>query len=352
MKARLQFSGPARYRARSAATLCRATADVCLRRLLRGPRCASWSLAFELGTEVMRRQLLTAFEMPDVNEARRYLDSLAIHSSALAKVSVTEVIQESFKASWFIPRDLDPTITLLYLHGGGYSFYPQSLYRNLAAMIALSSQSRVLMLDYRLAPEHKFPAQLTDATNAYRWLLSQRLPNLTQGVSPQQLVVIGDSAGGNLTLALLLSLRDSELPLPALAVCLSPATDFEGRGAGAPASSPYDWITQPMAVQWADWFCTQQQRSDPLVSPLNADLRGLPPVYIQAGGAEILLASIQLFAERAREQGVDVVLETWPSMNHDFQAFGYDVPQSAEAIQRIGQVIAARIPRTRQPIAI
>ncbi len=336
MDVRLQFSGPVRYRTKSAAMLCRAMADVCLRRLRRGPRCASWNFAAELSTEIARRQLLTAFEMRDVNEARAYLDSIAVHSKALLQVRTTKVVQESFKGSWVIPANDSSEVTIFYLHGGGYSFYPKSFYDNMAAMIAVSVRSKMFAVDYRLSPEHKFPAQLDDATHAYRWLLSE-------GVDPQRLVVIGDSAGGNLTLALLLSLRDSKMPMPALAVCLSPATDFGAGDAGAPLSSEYDWITQPMAMRWADWFCTQEQRSNPLVSPVNADLRGLPPIYIQAGGAEILLASIQAFVRRAKEQGADVVLETWPAMNHDFQAFGYDVPQSAEAIQRIGEVVASRI---------
>lgn len=346
MNVRLQFSGPARYRAKNAAMLCRATADVCLRRLRSGPRCASWNLAAELSTEIARRQLLTAFEMPDVNEARRYLDSFAVHSRALSEVSATNVVGENFKGSWVVPIGGDSEVTIFYLHGGGYSFYPRGFYNNLAAMIALSANSRMFSLDYRLSPEYRFPAQLEDASNAYQWLLSE-------GINHRQIVVIGDSAGGNLTLALLLSLRDSKLPMPGLAICLSPATDFEGGDVGAPETSEYDWITQTMALRWAEWFCSQEQRSNPLVSPVNAELRGLPPMYIQAGGAEILLPSIQLFVKRAKEQGADVVLETWPGMNHDFQAFGYDVPQSAEAIKRIGEVIASHMLRkNEQPVPI
>jgi acetyl esterase/lipase len=311
-----------------------------------GPRCASWNLAAELGTEILKRHLQAAFGMRDVNEARSYLDSLAQPSRALSQVRTTNVVEENFKGSWVLPDNANCDVTILYLHGGGYSFYPRSFYDNLAAMIALAARSRIFALDYRLSPEYKFPAQLEDATNAYRWLLGQ-------GADPRRLAVAGDSAGGNLTLALLLSLRDSKLPLPALAVCLSPAVDFEGRDAGAPGSSEYDWITQPMALQWADWFCTEQQRSDPLVSPLHADLRGLPPIYIQAGGSEILLPGIQTFVQRAREQGADVVLEIWEAMNHDFQALGEDVPQSAEAIRRIGEVVASRLrQKNEQPAAL
>lgn len=336
MNVRLQFSGPARYRTMSAALLCRAAAAVWLRRLRKGPRCPAWNFAAEVSTEIAKRQLLTAFRMRDVNEARGYLDSVAVHSRALGQVSTTNVVQGDIKGSWVTPKNQDSAVTIFYLHGGGYAFYPKSFYDNLAAMIAFSARSKLFAADYRLSPEHKFPSQIEDAIKAYRWLLGE-------GVDPRRLVVAGDSAGGNLTLALLLSLRDLKLPLPALAICLSPATDFGDSGAGAPESSEYDWITQEMAMTWADWFCTGEQRSNPLVSPVNADLRGLPPMYIQAGGAEILLPSIQMFVQRAKGQGADVVLETWPAMNHDFQAFGEDVPQSAEAIRRIGEVVASRI---------
>jgi len=314
--------------------LCKATAGVSLRRLLHGPICKEWNFITELSTEIARRQLITAFEMIDVNEARRYLDALVIQTGTLSKVSTEDVTLDDCKGTWLIPNDSDSAITMLYLHGGGYSFYPKSAYRNLGAAIATSAKCRVFAMDYRLSPEHRFPAQLTDASNAYRWLLRQ-------GVNPEQLVVIGDSAGGNLTLALILSLRDLKIPLPALAIGISPATDFGGE---APADSELEWITSRMAVQWADWFCSAEERLNPLVSPVNADLRGLPPIYIQAGGAEILLPGIQMFVKCAKEQGADVTLEIWPAMNHDFQLFGEDVPQSAEAIRRIGEVIGSRIP--------
>jgi len=342
---KLQFSGPARYRTESVAMLCRTAAEVNLRRLLKGPRCASWNLAMEIGTKVLKRQLRAAFEMTDVAEARTYLDSVAIRSSALSKVSMVDVTQKNFKGTWFLPSNIEPGMLILYLHGGGYSFYPRSFYNNLAALLALSSHSKLFSLDYRLSPEYMFPAQLEDAIHAYQWLLKN-------GADPKTLCVLGDSAGGNLALVLLLSLRDSKLPLPCLAICLSPATDFQGTGAGVPINSEHDWITQEMALRWADWFCTPAARGDPLVSPVNADLTRLPPIYIQAGAFEILLPAIQEFAKRAGQQGANVILETWPEMNHDFQAFGYDVPQSVDALRRIGEIIALQLARsTEQPAA-
>jgi monoterpene epsilon-lactone hydrolase len=289
----------------------------------------------ELGTEILKRQVTTAFKMRDVREARCYLDSVVIRSPALSAVNITPVVQEKFGGSWFAPRNTETHVTVLYFHGGGYSFYPQA-YVNFIALITLAAKSRTFALDYRLSPEHRFPTQLEDALNAYRWLLEI-------GTDPDNLVFAGDSAGGSLELALLLAARDSELPLPALAIALSPATDFESEYASIVGNQESDWIDKQMLEKWADWFCDSAQRRNPLVSPLWADLRGLPPIYIQAGRAEILYDSIQAFADRAQRQGADAALETWKDMNHDFQMFGPDVPQSAEALRRIAEVIGVRV---------
>jgi len=340
MTGRITLSGPARYRIKSAAMLGRTAAEVCLRRLLRGPRSPSWNLAAELGTEVLKKQLRAAFEMHDVKEARSYLNSIVVDSGTTSKVNISNVIQDTFRGSWFVPKAENPDIVILYLHGGGYAFYPRGFYDNLSALIALSANAKVFALDYRLTPEHRFPAQLIDATAAYLWLMHSVQ-------TPSRLVIVGDSAGGNLALSLLLYLRDAQLPLPALGVCLSPATNF-GLAALEPSTPELDWITPEMAMRWADWFCTASERSNPLVSPLNADLTGLPRLYIQAGGAGILFASIQAFVEEARKQGAAVAFDVWPEMNHDFQTFGYDVPQSAEALRRIGQVITGHIPVSRR----
>lgn len=288
----------------------------------------------ELGTQVLKRQAVIAFRMPNVNEARRYLDSVVIGSRALSEVNIEAVEQEHFRGSWFVGKDTETPVTLLYFHGGGYSFYPRSC-AQFIALITLAAGSKTFALDYRLSPEHRFPAQLEDALHAYRWLLEN-------GTHPDNLVVCGDSAGGNLALALLLTAREAKLPLPALAIALSPPTDFESEHSSMISNQGFDWIDKHMLEQWADWFCDAAQRHNPLVSPVLADLRGLPPIYIQAGRAEILYGSMQAFADRARNQGADVVFEAWDDMNHDFQLFAPDVPQSAEALRRLGEVIAVR----------
>ena len=330
MSARFTFSGPVRYRLRSMAELGRSVVEVSVRRMLRGPRRPGWNWFMEVATRMLRTRVNTAMKMSDVNESRRYLNSMAIRSAVLSEVDISPIVRPKFRGSWFSSKNAEPQATVLYLHGGGYTFYPQA-YADFIAQITLAAKARTFALDYRLAPEHRFPAQLEDALHAYRWLLES-------GNDSETLIVAGDSAGGNLALALLLAARDSNLALPSLAVALSPPTDF---AIDVFANEELDWITKPELLRWRDWFCDQAQRRDPLVSPLRAELQGLPQIYIQAGCCEILYHSIRAFADRASRQGADVILESWEDMNHDFQMFGRDVPQSGNALRRIGEVIGA-----------
>jgi monoterpene epsilon-lactone hydrolase len=340
MFAQIHFTGPSQYRIRSTAEVAESILEVSVRRMLKGPHHPGWTWFVELCTQILKAQVNNALAMTSVREARRYLNSVVITSPALEEVSITRVVEKKFKGSWFTSKDAENDVILLYFHGGGYSFYPRP-YENVIAMVTHAAGAKTFALDYSLTPEHRFPTQLHEALYAYRWLLSN-------GVEPDNLVVAGDSAGGNLALALLLAARDSKLPMPAMAVALSPPTDFE---ADVPDVTP-DWIDKPSLLRWADWFCGSAERSDPLVSPLRADLRGLPPIYIQAGRAEILHDSIQTFADRAKARKADVVLESWKDMPHVFQVFGPDVPQSAAALQRIGEVIDSRVRgKRKQPIA-
>jgi monoterpene epsilon-lactone hydrolase len=331
MFAQIHFTGPAQYRIRSTAEIGESVVEVSLRRTFKGPRLPTWTWFVEVCTQVLKIQVNSALEMTNVHEARRYLNSVAITSPALSEIDITRVAKKKFKGNWFTGKSGENDVTLLYFHGGGYSFYPRP-YENVISLITAAAKSRTFALEYSLTPEHRFPAQLYEALSAYRWLLDI-------GTEPQNLVVAGDSAGGNLTLALLLAARDSKLPLPALAIALSPPTDFEAKL----ADNESDWIDKRALLQWVDWFCSSAERRDPLVSPLRADLHGLPPIYIQAGRAEILYDSIQAFADYAGNQGADVVLESWKDMPHVFQVFGPDAPQSAEALRRIGEVVDARV---------
>lgn len=332
MHARIHFTGPARNRFRSAAALGQSILEVSLRRMLKGPRRPGWNWFMEVGTRMLKKQVVTALEMSDVEQSRRYLDSVVISSPPIRAVNITPIVQAKFRGRWFAAKNAEAAVTVLYFHGGGYCYYPQA-YAYFIALFTLAAKSRTFALHYRLTPEHRFPAQLEDALNAYRWILES-------GTDPDSLVVAGDSAGGNLTLAFLLAARGAKLPPPALAIVLSAPTDFETERIGNQA---FDWIDKRALTQWADWFCDPAQRGDPLVSPLRADLRGLPPIYMQAGRAEILYDSIQAFADHGKNQGADVVLESWEDMNHDFQMFGLDAPRSADALRRIGEVIDVRV---------
>lgn len=340
MAAKVGFNGPARYRLSNLTEFGRAVVEVCVRRASTGPLRPGWNWFMDVATEVLKRRMNTVCEMNDIEEARRYLDSVEIRFPEMDEVNITPVANKKFKGSWFIPKKVDGEVTVLYFHGGGYSFYPKS-YANFIALVALAAKARTFALDYSLAPEQRFPTQLGEALQAYRWLLET-------GDDPHRIVLAGDSAGGNLVLALLQVVRDLKFPMPALAIALSPATDFGMDLEGIVRDRDCDWIEAGMLTRWADWFCDPDQRWNPLVSPIRADLGGLPPIYIQAGRAEILYESIEAFADRARSGGVDVVLESWDDMNHDFQMFGRYVLQSAEALRHLGEVIETRVPKGRK----
>jgi epsilon-lactone hydrolase len=328
------LSGRWQYRVQSLVSFCWSLVYVTVRRLFRGPRLPGWTWGFEASIHFLRSQTVRAFEMPNMADGREYEDALLFSSPAVAQVTI-EPVGAPVRGHWYRPKAGTAGVTLLYLHGGGYAYYSRA-HQNLIALAALAARARTFALDYRLVPEHPYPAQLDDALAAYRWLLET-------GVDPRRLVVMGDSAGGNLTLALLLALRDAGSPLPALGVCIAPWTDVENPGDSMTKNEPYDWVEKRMADQWAKWLCSGADLRNPLISPVRAELKGLPPIYIQAGDAEILHDMIRAFADKAQAQGADVTLDVWPRMNHDFQAFGAGLPESQKALERIGQVIETTV---------
>jgi acetyl esterase/lipase len=209
-------------------------------------------------------------------------------------------------------------------------------HRDLAGRISRAAGARVLNVDYRLAPEHPHPAAVEDATAAYRWLLAR-------DQDPRRLAIAGDSAGGGLTIATLVALRDQDHPLPAAAVCLSPWVDLEGVGDSMKTCADIDPMIQlDHLLQMAKLYLGGLPPRTPLAAPLYADLSGLPPLYIQVGTAETLLDDSNRIAERARKVGVDVTLEPWEDMIHVFQAFAPILPEGQQAIDKIGEFLRAR----------
>jgi monoterpene epsilon-lactone hydrolase len=326
-----ELHGRLTYRLRNMLLLLWVSLLVTVSRLCHGPRLSGWTWVVETTTTFLRLQERVAFGLPTIAHQREYMDAVVARSSELVHMQIEAVEADGVKGRWFVPRTAAGASVVLYLHGGGYAFSIRA-HDNLIAFVALAAQARTFALDYRLTPEHPFPAQLEDAQAAYHWLLSS-------GIAPQHIVIAGDSAGGNLALTLLLVLRDAQQPLPGLAVCLCPWTDMDSSYRSLKENEPYDWIEQRMTVQWAEWFCRGTDPENPLVSPVHADLRGLPPIYIQAGDAELLIDMIRVFAGKAKAQGASVSLEVWKHMNHVFQAYGPITQQSKEALQRIGEVI-------------
>jgi acetyl esterase/lipase len=199
--------------------------------------------------------------------------------------------------------------------------------------IARASQARALALDYRLAPENPFPAAVEDSVAAYRWMLGQ-------GFRPEQIVVCGDSAGGGLALALLLALREQGISLPAAAVALSPWTDLAATGTSVAANDGRDPLVpaEDLPLMAAQYLAGEDPRT-PLASPLYAEFKGLPPLLIQVGTAEVLLDDGVRVAERARAAGVVVELELWEEMIHGWQLFAVILPEAVQAIESVGRFV-------------
>ena len=223
--------------------------------------------------------------------------------------------------------------SLLYFHGGGYALGSSKAHAEMASWIARAARARVCVLDYRRAPEYRFPAAVEDALLAYRWILNS-------GADPRTVAVGGDSAGGGLTLALLTSLRDRGEPLPGCAVCISPWVDLEMTGASIIGKADLDpLLTRAGLQQFADWYLGGQNPRQPLVSPLHADLRGLPPLLIQVGTSEILLDDALRLAERASAAGVPVTLCQYEDMPHVWHVFASFLPQGRQAANEIGDFV-------------
>ena len=229
---------------------------------------------------------------------------------------------------------------ILYFHGGGFFSGSCETHRELAARISKASGVRVLDIEYRLAPEHKFPAANEDCLTAYRWLIGQ-------GISPQSIVLGGDSAGGCLTIMTLLSLRDAGDPLPAAAFMLSPVGDcvhYDGESYQSRAESD-PWLNQEGIELTIGYYHDDMEEKPPILSPIRQDLGGLPPLLIQVGDHEVLLSDSTRMAERAEKVGVDVTLEKWDYMWHVFQSFAVIVPEARRAIENIGAFVHEHIGR-------
>ncbi|UPK02798.1 alpha/beta hydrolase [Bradyrhizobium sp. 170] len=266
----------------------------------------------------------------DTSVAQMRSDWDTAFGGCTAPVTCERVSAGGVDGEWISPSDAREDKAILYFHGGGFRIGSVSSHRDLIAQIALATSCRVLAINYRLAPEHRFPAALDDAIAAYGWMLDC-------GLKSANVAFAGDSAGGNLVLAAMLALRERRLPLPVSAVLMSPWTDLAATGASYVSRAEADPIHQrPMILALArNYLGAQGDPYDPLASPLYADLGGLPPLLIQVGDRETVLDDSVMFTDMARAAGIDVTLEVWDGMIHVFQMFGAELPEAHRAIASI-----------------
>lgn len=252
------------------------------------------------------------------------------------EVKVERINAPAAPAEWLRPPSAEPGRVVLYLHGGGYVIGSPRSHRHLAAAIAGAAGASALLLDYRLAPEHPFPAAVEDATSAYRWLLDQ-------AIAPEHIVIAGDSAGGGLTVATLLALREARVPLPAGGVCISPWVDLTCSGASYGTKAGADPIVRRGGVEeMARAYLGVTPPRTPLASPLFADLRGLPPLLIHVGSDEVLLDDAVQLAERAKTAGVHATLEIYDRMIHVWHWFLPMLDEAQTAVEAIGRFVRSR----------
>jgi len=281
-------------------------------------------------------QILEANPLPkgvSVQEMRDGIEKM-LGTLPIPEGITTEAVEANgVPCEWTDASGADPERVLLYLHGGGYVVGSLNTHRGQVAGYSIASGARALSVGYRLAPEHPHPAAVEDAAAAYRWLLGQ-------GIEAGRVAVAGDSAGGGLTAAVLVALRDAGDPLPACGVMISPWVDMEGSGESVISKAGSDpMVGKEELLQMAETYLGGLDPRTPLASPLYAELAGLPPLLIHVGTAEILLDDARRFASRASEAGVDVSLKEWEDMIHVFQAYAMLLPEGKQAVDEIGAFI-------------
>ena len=314
---------------------------VLTRRVLGKPLVAEWPFLVEYGTLYIRAQFNHAFRLSsNIAESRAYFDSVYGLLETFPDVDVRPTDQGEPRGHWFVPSVRYSDVTLLHFHGGGYTFYA-GVSHHFAACLAHALGVAVFAPDYRLTPEHPHPAQLEDGLAAYAYLLER-------GIDPASIVLCGDSAGGHLALMTLVRLHQAGLPKPALTLGISPWTDVGRRGESQFGNDPYDLVQGYMTLQFADWLKGGQALSDAELSPICQNFSDLGPIYLQAGGKEILVDMIRDFAVTVTAQGGRVRLDVWEHMVHEFQSYGSYLPESRDALARLREAIAWALGRPNQ----
>lgn len=309
-----------------------------LRRSLTRPSLESYF--FRAITWIGTRPMRGTTPIPKI---RAFVENGTRRMRAPRAATVIPVRTAEVAGRWVNAPGVAPDRVILFLHGGGFVMGWNNQYFGMLHYLSQVTGSRVFSVDYRLAPEHPFPAALHDCLAAYRWLLAQ-------GIAPEQIVLAGDSAGANLTLTTMLLLRDEGLPLPAAGVCMSPPTDFTMSGNSYWQCARRDPVlSMDFMLAVGHHYAVDADPRHPLLSPALADLRGLPPLLIHVGEDEMLRSDAQRLTDAAQAAGVQATLHIWPHMWHVFQVFAPRLPEAKRALDEIGRFIGNQMERDYQP---
>ncbi len=281
----------------------------------------------------LQRILSPKPEKYDVTRARKENEALSSMFKPLVSGQVEQDVVNGIVAEWLTPPQTIPGRILLYLHGGYYNAGSAQNMRPIAMNTAHAARAKTLSIDYRLAPEHPYPAGLDDAVSVYKWLIQN-------SHLPGDILLAGDSAGGGLALCLLLKLREEGLPLPAGAICYSPWIDMTLSGESYAKNASLDvMLDMPSFRQSVELYLGDTDPHIPLVSPVFGELHNLPPILIQVGSDEMLLSDAETFAQKARDAGSDVTLEIWQGMQHEWQFVASVLPEGKQAIEHVRQFV-------------
>lgn len=279
--------------------------------------------------------------IPSKEALRGWMEKTTAQFEIPEGISVKKFNIDHIQTEWMIPPEAAADEMIYYLHGGGYMMGSINTHRALAAKLSLEAGSKVLLIDYALAPENPYPAALNDALKVYTWLIEN-------GYKSINIVIAGDSAGGGLALSTVIAARDKGMVLPAGLVLISPWTDLAGTGESMTTKAKKDPVLTAEALpQIGQWYAGDIPLDDPRVSPLYADLSGLPPMFIQVGTSEILLNDSTRLASRAQEVGVEVELEVWQGEMHVWHMLWQRLPSARKAIEKIGTFTRKRLGQAR-----
>jgi len=297
------------------------------------------SLRAKLMTLIMRHTVKKRLQnMPsDPDTFREHLAAVSgLMPSPSSETNISHLEIGNIQCEWIRLGEGTGNQVMLYLHGGGYALGLTESHRNFASRLAEASGISLLLPHYRLAPESPFPAALDDVTECYRWLLDE-------GHDPVDISVGGDSAGGGLTMALLVNLRNQGLPMPNAGVLLSPWADLSGSGDSYGRYAAVDpMLSSSVLDKFARFYVGERDLKAPLVSPIYADLRGMPVIFIQVGSTEVLLSDSERLVDRINQEGGDAHLNVWPDMPHVFQLF--TIPESETAIAKLSAFLKSHMP--------